>query len=116
MKSHLHNRDKVKKYIDNHIQNLEWHLSRIYHLRNELVHEAAIKQSIVGVTSNLRDYLVFMLNLLLDYCDSQNANTFTDAITMDELFWKNELLWKKLTPEYNKEEFMMIQLPKEYVR
>ena len=116
MKSHLLNRDKVKKYIENHIQNLEWHLSRIYHLRNELVHEAAIKQSIVGVTSNLRDYLVFMLNLLLDYCYSQNAKPLNDAITMDEFFWNNELMWKRLTPEYNKEDFMKIQLPKEYVR
>ena len=116
MKSHLHNREKVKNYLSNHIQNLEWHLSRIYHLRNELVHEAAIKQSIVGVTGNLRDYLVFMLNLLLDYCDSQMANHVSDPITMDDFFWQNELLWENLTPEYKKEEFMKIQLPTEYVR
>ena len=116
MKSHLHNREKVKGYLDNHIQNLKWHLSRIYHLRNELVHEAAIKQSIVGVTGNLRDYLVFMLNLLLGYCDSQMVNTLSNPITMDDFFWENELLWQKLTPEYKKEEFMKIQLPTEYVR
>lgn len=116
MKSHLHNHDKVKEYLANHIQNLEWHLSRIYHLRNELVHEAAIKQSIVGVAGNLRDYLVFMLNLLLDFCDSQMGHTSNDDITMDDFFWNNELLWKKMTPEYKKEEFMKIQLPKEYVK
>ena len=115
MKSHLLNRDKIKKYLNNHIQNLEWHLSRIYHLRNELVHEAAIKQSIVGVTSNLRYYLVFMLNLLLDFCDSQKTNSLTDDITMDEFFWKNELLWNRLIPEYEKEKFLNIQLPTEYV-
>lgn len=116
MKSHLHSREKVKEYLDNHVQNLKWHLSRIYHLRNELVHEAAIKQSIVGVAGNLRDYLVFMLNLLLGYCDSQLANTLSNPVTMDDFFWENELLWQKLIPEYKKEEFMKIQLPTEYVR
>ena len=116
MKSHLHDREKVKDYLDNHMQNLKWHLSRIYHLRNELVHEAAIKQSIVGVTGNLRDYLVFMLNILLCHCDSPIASSLSNTITMDSFFWKNELLWQKLTPEYKKEEFMRIQLPTQYVR
>lgn len=116
MKSHLHDKEKVKCYLGNHIQNLEWHLSRIYHLRNELVHEAAIKQSIVGVAGNLRDYLVFMLNMLLGYCDNQMTSSFKNTITMDDFFWQHELLWKKLTPEYKKEEFMEIQLSKEYVR
>lgn len=117
MKSHLHDSAKVKDYLNNHIQNLVWHLSRIYHLRNELVHEAAIKQSIVGVAGNLRDYLVFMLNLLLDFCTSQMARPSKDApITMDDFFWKNELLWKQFTPEYEKEDFINILLPTEYVR
>lgn len=117
MKSHLHSREKVKDYLGNHIRNLEWHLSRIYHLRNELVHEAAIKQSIIGVTGNLRDYLVFILNLLLSYCDSQKDSfSSNNPITMDDFFWHHELLWKKLVPEYKKEEFMKIQLPTEYVK
>lgn len=116
MKSHIHDHAKVKEYLNNHFQNLVWHLSRIYHLRNELVHEAAIKQSIVGVAGNLRDYLVFMLNILLDYCDAHMAIPSNDPITMEDFFWNNELLWKKLTPEYNKKDFMNIQLPTEYVR
>ena len=53
MKSHLHSHDKVKDYLKRHIQNLEWHLSRIYHLRNELVHEAAIKQILTAFPSIL---------------------------------------------------------------
>lgn len=74
MKEHLHDHNKVKDYLQNHLKHLEWHLSRIYHLRNELVHEAAIRQNMDGVGNNLRSYLVFMLNLLLDYCKQQLVN------------------------------------------
>ena len=115
MKSHLHNHEKVEKYQKRHIQNLEWHLSRIYHLRNELVHEAAIKQSIDSVASNLRSYLVFMLNLLLDYCNLQMQHPQDIPMTMDNFFWHYELLWKKCTPEYEKEEFLKLENPTEYV-
>lgn len=116
MKSHLHNHEKVEKYLKRHIQNLEWHLSRIYHLRNELVHEAAIKHSIDSVATNLRSYLVFMLNLLLDYCNLQMQQPQEIPMTMDNFFWHYEVLWKKCTPEYEKEEFLRLEKPTEYVR
>lgn len=116
MKSHLHSHDKVKDYLKRHIQNLEWHLSRIYHLRNELVHEAAIKQSIDSVSVNLRSYLVFMLNLLLDYCNLQMMHPQETPVTMDNFFWHYELLWKKCTPEYEKDEFLKLENPTEYMK
>lgn len=59
--------DKLENYLKNHETNLIRHLSRIYSLRNELVHEAAIKQNIEGITSNLRYYLTFVMNQLFDY-------------------------------------------------
>lgn len=116
MKSHLHSHEKVKKYLERHIKNLEWHLSRIYHLRNELVHEAAIKQSIESVTSNLRSYLVFMLNLLLDYCHLQMQHPQDPPVSMNNFFWYHELLWKKCTPEFEKDAFLRLENPKDYVR
>lgn len=116
MKGHLHDHEKVKNYLKSHIRNLEWHLSRIYHMRNELVHEAAIKQSVTGVAGNLRDYLVFMLNILLDYCERQMANHQEQMLSMDDFFWYHDLLWKKLTPEYDKAQLMALQMPVEYVR
>lgn len=67
LKSKLSSGDKIKKYICAHQTNLEWHLSRIYRMRNELIHEAALKQDIEGATSNLRYYLVLLLNQLIDY-------------------------------------------------
>lgn len=67
MKSHLRNGESIKKYLAQHRKNLEQHITRIYRLRNELIHEAAIKQDIANVTSNLRSYLVFVLNQLIFY-------------------------------------------------
>lgn len=69
MKSHLHSKENIEAYLKAHKENLEWHLARIYRMRNELIHEAAIKQDIEGISSNLRFYLVFLLNQIIDFFD-----------------------------------------------
>ena len=115
MKSHLHHTDKVKDYLGRHIKTLGWHISRIYHLRNELVHEAAINHNIEGVATNLRSYLVFMLNLMLDYCNVHLKRSFKDPLTMENFFWYYELLWEKCTPEYDKNSFLDFDIPKSIV-
>ena len=66
--------DKLENYLKNHETNLIRHLSRIYSLRNELVHEAAIKQNIEGITSNLRYYLTFVMNQLFDYMGNNDRD------------------------------------------
>ena len=116
MKEHLHDHNKVKDYLQNHLKHLEWHLSRIYHLRNELVHEAAIRQNMDGVGNNLRSYLVFMLNLLLDYCKQQLVNQRGETVVMDNFFWNYELLWLKNIPEYEKDGFLALTMPDELVK
>ena len=115
MKSHLHHSDKVKAYLERHIKTLEWHISRIYHLRNELVHEAAINHNIEGVATNLRSYLVFMLNLLLDYCNIHLMRPLEDSLAMENFFWYYELLWKKCIPEYDKKALLNVVIPNSYV-
>lgn len=68
MKSRLFiHTDKLKKYYNNHITNLERHIVRIYNLRNVLVHEGAIVQDVGNLASNLRYYLVFMLDQMIAY-------------------------------------------------
>ena len=88
MKSHLHHKDKVKDYIVNHQTHLLQHISRIYRLRNELVHEAALKQDIENVASNLRFYLVFVLNQMVDYFSEDSTNM--KSKTMLQFFWNYE--------------------------
>lgn len=74
MKSRLFNhQDKLKNYYAGHIRNLERHLARIYNLRNVLVHEGAIKQDVENLTSNLRYYLVFLLDQMIVYFASHSS-------------------------------------------
>lgn len=88
MKSHLRYKEEVKKYIENHKTHLLQHISRIYRLRNELVHEAALKQDIENVASNLRFYLVFVLNQMIDYF-SQDATNAKSKLML-QFFWYYE--------------------------
>lgn len=94
MKSHLHHKDKIKKYIDNHETHLLQHISRIYRLRNELVHEAALKQDIENVASNLRFYLVFVLNQMIDYFSDKTTNVKPKS--MLQFFWSYEKCLKAI--------------------
>ena len=88
MKANIRQKESIKDYIKMHETNLLQHLSRIYRLRNELVHEAAIKQDIVNVTSNLRFYLVFVINQMVGF--------FSDSVfgvkqkSMLNFFWTYE--------------------------
>jgi hypothetical protein len=75
MKSRLFtHKDKLKDYYNNHIKNLERHIARIYNLRNVLVHEGAIKQDVENLASNLRYYLVFLLDQMIVYFASHAAD------------------------------------------
>ena len=59
--------DKKKEYINAHRKHIEYQIYRMYRLRNELVHEAAIKQNIERITCSLRYYLMFTLNQMIGY-------------------------------------------------
>lgn len=80
MKAHLESGLDVQNYLKVHKTNLEQHLARIYRLRNELIHEAAIKQDIANVTSNLRAYLVFILNQLINYFSDTHIISSVDML------------------------------------
>lgn len=102
--------EKRKIYITNHIENLNQNISRIYHLRNELIHEAALKQDIENITSNLRYYLVFVLNQLISYF-SKLPNTITDEkklYTLDDMFSEFKMLKKQIEKEWNLEVILAI--------
>lgn len=88
MKANIRQQESIKEYIKMHETNLLQHLSRIYRLRNELVHEAAIKQDIVNVTSNLRYYLVFVINQMVGFF-SDSAFDLKQK-SMLKFFWTYE--------------------------
>ena len=87
MKSRLlGHRDKRKLYYTNHVNNLERHITRIYSMRNALIHEAGINQDIENITSNLRYYLVFLLDQMIYYFSDTNLTNSITQASLDDFF------------------------------
>ncbi|MGL5787526.1 MAG: hypothetical protein ACRCX4_12010 [Bacteroidales bacterium] len=109
MKSRLQiNSDKRKEYIMNHRNNLEQHITRVYRMRNELIHEAAIRQDIESITSNLRYYLVFTLNQIIAYCSSRNTE---NDIRLEDFFLEFDLIWNIIEQKkYNMTDLLKVNI------
>lgn len=88
----LNNPNKVRGALENHQKNLEWNLTRIYRIRNEIVHNAAIKEDIAVLTSHLRYYLTFIINSLIEFFINypQDVNK-DDKINIDDYFLLQDL-------------------------
>lgn len=78
--------DKRKAYYTNHVNNLERHITRIYNLRNVLVHEAGINQDIENITSNLRYYLVFILDQMVSFFSDPNLKKQDKVFSIEDFF------------------------------
>lgn len=93
-KNHLLSGDKKKiaSYLEIHKRNITWQIARIYRLRNELIHEAAIKQDIESLTSNLRYYLIFVLNRAVFFFKEGAIKYSTTNFNMESFFMHYELI------------------------
>lgn len=70
-----------------HKKDLEWNLSRIYRIRNEIIHEAALKPNISRISSHIRYYLTFMTISLIEYLANSPIDINLDRqITIDDFF------------------------------
>lgn len=74
-------------YLKKHRSNLEIHFTRIYRLRNEIIHDAATNTNNEHIASNLRYYLTFILNELIDFF-SRNIGR---PISIEDYFIRNEI-------------------------
>jgi hypothetical protein len=76
---------------------LEWHLTRLYRLRNELIHDAAIIENIENLTGNLRYYLNFILNKLIEFFSDCPPKPLNDKeVSMDDFFMHHIMLLDNL--------------------
>lgn len=57
--------NKIGGSLKKHQENLIWNITRLYRIRNEIVHNAAIKNGIYTNIAHLKYYLTFILNSLL---------------------------------------------------
>lgn len=82
----------TKEYIQRHRMHLEWHLARIYRVRNEIVHEAKHSFDNQTLTSNLRYYLAFTLSMIIDHFSQPEP----DTRSMEEFFSLQRLRYRSL--------------------
>lgn len=88
---------KISGEILKHRTNLEWHLTRCYRIRNEIVHDAAIHLNIESITGNLKYYLTYILNGLLDYLDNTASDINMDGmVTITDYFLLQEIKYNSL--------------------
>lgn len=97
------NSEKRKDYLKRHENHLVWHIVRLYRLRNELIHDAAIKNNIVQVTSNLRYYLAYMLNQIIHYFCNITESEVKSDYTINDFFYEYKLLYYNIKKNYNKD-------------
>lgn len=77
----------ANEYINTHKDNLEIHFIRIYRLRNEIIHDAATNTNNELIASNLRYYLTFILNEIIDYL----YNNLGEKSSIEKYFIENEI-------------------------
>ncbi len=89
--------EKRKAHLNKHVKNLERHLVRMYRVRNQLVHEAAIMENIENISGSLRYYLTFILNKMIDfYSDCREKPIKSNLVTMSDFFTHQELVWTNI--------------------
>lgn len=88
---------KLSEEILKHRTNLEWHLTRCYRIRNEIVHDAAIHLNIESITGNLKYYLTYILNGLLTYLDTVHSDdTVEGSVSISDFFMLQEIKYKSI--------------------
>lgn len=103
--------NKIMEVINKHTNNLEWNLTRLYRIRNEIVHTAAIKNNITTHISHLKYYLSFMLNSILDFMSENNVDLDNDGkISIDDFFISQEIILGCLKNQ-KLEEWLKIENP-----
>lgn len=112
MKSRLYSHtDKLKEYYKNHKRNLERHIARIYNLRNVLVHEGAIKQDVESLASNLRYYLVFLLDQMIVYF-AKYATENCKEIQINNFFFEYQNYRRLIDSNFNLQTLLSIPVNK----
>ena len=73
----LNDNRKIRKHIELHAKRLNQHLTRIYRVRNELVHEGKTAMNVKLMAGHLRHYLLFTIE--------QVTNEMAENPTVDKL-------------------------------
>lgn len=76
---------EIKKYVEKHTNRLNQHLTRLYRVRNELVHEGKTRMNVRLLAGHLRHYLLFSIEQLThELCENPNIEKIDDAFVYFE--------------------------------
>lgn len=85
--------NKIKEVLDRHQNNIMWNITRLYRIRNEIVHNAAIKNGIYTHISHLKYYLSFILNSILNFMADNAVDLDNDGkISIEDFFISQEII------------------------
>lgn len=76
-KNDLQDSSNIRKSIELHLKKMEQHLTRIYRVRNELVHEGRSFLDLYLIAGHLRHYLIFSIE--------QITNTLSESQSLEHL-------------------------------
>lgn len=83
----------IETTLKKHSDNLKWNLTRLYRIRNEIVHNAAIKNGIYVNISHMKYYLTFILNSILDFMSNDSLDIDNDGkITIEDYFIAQDIM------------------------
>ena len=91
------NPNEIKKSLESHKNNLLWNISRIYRIRNEIVHNAATKSNISANVSHIKYYLTFILNSMLDFLSEYAVDVNNDGkVTIEDYLISQDIMFGAL--------------------
>lgn len=103
-KSWTENPANIDNAISKHKQNLEWNITRLYRIRNAIVHNAAVTNSIYANVSHIKYYLTFILNSLLEYLSTAPYDINSDGkISIEDYFITQDIILGSLKGKSIKE-------------
>ncbi|MGZ7068888.1 MAG: hypothetical protein ACXVHT_11330, partial [Methanobacterium sp.] len=77
----------IDEALRKHTTNLQWNITRLYRIRNEIVHNAAIKKGIYIHISHIKYYMTFILNSVLDYMADVHVDVNNDGkVSIEDYF------------------------------
>lgn len=77
-----------------HNDNLVWNITRLYRIRNEIVHNAAIKNGIYTHIAHLKYYLAFILNSILDFMTDNAVDVDNDGkVSIEDFLYLKKFYW-----------------------
>ncbi len=108
----------ISKMVHKSVDNIEKNLTRIYRIRNEIVHNASSISGMETVVSHLKFYLLFTIYSVIHFFDEKADDfNFDGRIDIDDFFEIRELKFDNLFPKSDSkidiQKLKLIKMPME---